>query len=617
MRNALLIASLDFRRLRMLPVTAAALGLLVLFARFLPRMHPSNFADVTLLCALITAYSLGIISAFTAGGTLFAKELSEKRLSFLYARPLSTFSIVAGKVFAAAAIVGLTFTAAITPALLVYGRDPKIINSNSPGKLLLGTIMIMVVVAVLSHLTNLGFNDKSVWFLVSFIALTAGGAVNFLTIRQFLIPPISATTGTILVEAPAYITIVAIIVSILIGAVRGRALLRSVHRATAITLAVGMSLLVATVLGFAYWITHPSIHTINVHDIAVSPDNRNVVASGTTFGPPSSFLIDTTGSRAPVHLGAFTSDATFSADGKTLAWATHTRDSHLVHVWPLQEPKPRETTIQALSWNPPTLSPTGRYLAKMGRNVELYDLKDGDRLVKSIALPEDLRSHQRVEFVDEETLVLHYRSGTLPVTIRSIHGRPQISQTALLSVAGSFFSTDGSRMKTRREQKGAPAEHLIIDVASGATLWERIATNQLSLSTMFLPDGGLLIAEQAKDKSIWVVYDSSLQNVVKTFETVPLSIGASLNSNEISATTRWDEAKTEARKSYVVNWSSGTLKEVGAGLFPIGAVEQRYFNKREPAAGSLSTKLFRSIGSGSLILFDPLKGERRVLAGQP
>ena len=133
---------------------------------------------------------------------------------------------------------------------------------------------------------------------------------------------------------------------------------------------------------------------------------------------------------------------------------------------------------------------------------------------------------------------------------------------------------------------------------------------------MFLPDGGLLTAERVTGKSLWTVYDASLQNVVRTFETIPLSIGASLSSSEISASTRWDEPAAVARKSYVVNWNSGTVREVGKRLLPNGAM-QRYMDRREPAPGSLATKIFWAVGSDALIYFDPLKGERRVLAGKP
>jgi len=618
MRNALLIASLDFRRLRMLPVTAAALGMLVLLARFLPSMRPSDVPELTLICALISAYALGTISAFSAGGMLFAKELSEKRLSFLYARPLSTFSIVAGKALAAITLIATSIAVALAPALIVYGRSAAARTTDAPLNLLLITATLMTTGVLLAHLTTLGFNDKSVWLLVSFVALSAGIAVITLTIRELLIPSEWSASETLpLIFIAAGSTILIAIVATVLGVIKGRALLRSVHRVTAITLAIGMGLLSLLVLGGAYWLTHPSVHDIHTHDVVISPDDRHIVAVGTRMGVPSSFLVNTTGAQPAVRLGSFTSAHSFSADGKTLAWTKNTRDSHFLHVWKIQAGKPRETTLEGERWNPSALSPSGRYLAKVGNNVELYDLEDGDRLIKSVALSEDSRSHRRVEFSGEDTLILTPRTAdTKRVTIRSIHGTPQMLKASYPVNAGSFLSIDGGRLKTRKALEGDSSSHAVVDILTGETLWELKAANLNSLSVMFLPDGGLLTAQRMNTKSIWTVYDASLGKAVRTFETIPLSIGASLSTTEISASTRWDQPATTPRKTYVINWNSGTVREVAAGLRPSGAF-QRYIQNREPTPGSLATRIFHAVDQNDAsVYFNPLTGERRVLAGK-
>lgn len=615
MRNALLVASMDFRRLRMIPLAAAALGILMLFVRFLPSVRSHNFAEVTVVGALIVAFSFGVIAALSSGAMLFAKELSEKRLSFLYARPLTTFSIVAGKTLAAAAVVIASFAAALLPAVLVYHRFAQPLNDPaSLFKLMSFFALVMVVNAAVAHLVTIGSNDKSVWLLIDFAALTIGGTILVLTVRQFLIP-MTMDTAVLFATFAGTASLAVVIASMLIGAVHGRALLRSVHRSTAVSLASGMSLLVVLTVGAAYWVTHPSMDDVEIHQLLIAPDDRHVIAVGERWNVPSSFLLDTQHPGKPTFIGSMISSHAFSGDGRSIVWIAHSKDSHIVYRSHIGG-KAQATTITLSRETDLALSPDGRHLAKVGQNLELYDLDDDDRLIRSIALPMDSKWVRSVDFTDADTVrVRSYGNEPQTFIVDDLFTKPVLStNNSVANTPGSFVSIDGRRVKVRTSDDTNSSVHRIHDLRTGEMLWE-LRSNRAGV--MFLPDGGLLaIDEKQKGRTTFTVYDPSLKAVANRFEMDgSFGLGGSVGPAEVTVFTRSGVPATEVRKTFLLNWKNGTIREVAAHLVPTTNF-YRHTQRREPDPGSLATKLFRDVKTGSAIYFDPLTGERRVLAGK-
>ena len=622
MRNALMIASLDYRRLRIIPIAAAACGIMVLFMRFLPSVRNENLAELTMIAALVVAFSFGAVAALSSGAMLFARELSEKRLSFLYARPLSTVSILTGKGLATAGLVVTSFVAGYLPSLFIYWRsiEAEAVATSQAKALfsaIFGVLLLMVVLASFAHLVTIGFNDKSLWLLINFAALTIGFTVIVSTVRQFMVPGITFVSTMRLFAAPWMAVLSVLIASVVIGAARGRALLRSVHRATAITFATGMTAIVVTVISLAWWVTHPGLEDIVIREIVASPDDKHAIVIGSRWGVPSAFLINTTDASEPVFLGAMATDHTFSDDGRSLVFLSHTADDQTVQRHLLGSERPIRTTLTAprskYRTQPFALSPDGRHLARLGQNIEIYDLDDRDRLVKSIPVPAEVKGERRIEFLDGDSIYFIGNVEEKPaVVIDSVFTNPTVSTTRLRPHSiGSFTSADNTKLKIRiRGDANAQNIHRVHDMATGEMLWQQQSN---SIATMFLPNGGLLVSDTTRGMTSFSVYDSSLKSITRRVALKgPYSLGAAVSADEVTLFTRWGVDPKGVRTTYLFNWTTGAIRVAARGLVPASGY-YRYTQHREPAPGSLPTRLFRDMKDQSALLFNPVTGEKKPL----
>ncbi len=79
-----------------------------------------------------------------------------------------------------------------------------------------------------------------------------------------------------------------------------------------------------------------------------------------------------------------------------------------------------------------------------------------------------------------------------------------------------------------------------------------------------------------------------------------------------------DTKQRENRTIFLLDLSSGQVRQVADHLFPVNYLAGWISNRPnyQPVPGSEATKLFFGPGRRSLVHFDPLTGERRVLFGK-
>src|SRR5262249_8806821 len=98
MKKAMVIARRELTEKRFVFLTAIAFAALALIVPFLPGVHPSERRNAIAMASIMfsTGFTIGL--AAILGSNLIGRELSEGRLSFYFAKPLSAASIWFGKV---------------------------------------------------------------------------------------------------------------------------------------------------------------------------------------------------------------------------------------------------------------------------------------------------------------------------------------------------------------------------------------------------------------------------------------------------------------------------------------------------------------------------------------
>ena len=116
MKNALVIARRELTEKRFVFLTAIAFALLALIVPFMPGVHASERRNALAMASLIfsTGFTVGL--AAILGANIIGRELSDGRLSFYFARPVSAASIWFGKLIAALLLIAVSFAIIALPA---------------------------------------------------------------------------------------------------------------------------------------------------------------------------------------------------------------------------------------------------------------------------------------------------------------------------------------------------------------------------------------------------------------------------------------------------------------------------------------------------------------------
>lgn len=639
MRGMLAVLERELTEWRLLFVAALVTGLIPLAVPWMPNpggLEPGEMRDGT---AVGLAAIVSTVLAFLLGSSVLARDLSEKRLGFYFARPLSGGALWAGKMLGAAILVFGTGFLILLPTLLAGGNIAEASRwgaSTTVDNLiaLLVPILGLLLLLVTSHALSVMVRSRSPWLLLDIAALALLAAALWACRRALLAErAYFAVQG--LEAVLTGIFLLAVSVAGFLQVTRGRTDLRRGHRLLSLTLWSVLGVATLGCMATTRWVLAATPRDlVDFHTVQPAPSGSWIAVGGVVRnrgGYTPTFLLDLASGRffkleslALPYIYGFERGSFFSRDGSRAAWLSETAgEDYVLSTLDLRRPGavPARTTVsypdmpQSLA-----LSPDGfRIAARWYDRLTVDDLRTG-RLLISASLPPDPDRRDLLRFRDGNHLQIFQSSqieepGRPPVwrlaTADLDIASRRMARVGQVDIAGreGFWqlSPDGEFALLHRIQLSQP---LLAHLRSGRTLTlSTSSTSQDSFAARFLADGRLAVTEEAGERILFRLLSPEGSEQLRAY--LPGSrvlVGGQPTPGLLAVATRKlgsDERKTWT--SWLLDLQTGRVRRLANGLLPTT------MGPREP--GSLPSRMFYR-RYGDLLLLDPATGKlRTVLPG--
>ncbi len=572
-------------------------------------------AEVRGVTAFVGALVLAAGIAIGLGATTLAPGMATRRIGFDFARPLSASAIWGGRL-AGAMLLGAGAALILwVPAAIAGARPPWNDLWTAPEPPIAWPLLALAGFAVLfavAHCIALALRSRSGLLALDAVlavlcAFLVWAAFSRLPIYRAETPSLRLGVGLALAAGAACLA------AGYASVVRGRTDARRGHRALSGVLWTVIGAAVLAGNGYAAWVhgAKPS----DLRDgfwVTTAAAGPWLTVSGPARGAEATFVYDAAGGRSE---RAFTPDwrgPVLSRDGKRAAWVE--AESHgPVPVWSwrlgVAGEKPVRTRILLNSY--PflfVLSSDGTRLAIWeDGTLTVYDLEQ-QRALASARIPSGDRQSLggtfssldlfRVYRTDDRSIDLWQ----LDVRARSLATLARIETTDglrffLADVHGDRILTLGSRNLDVRLFAATGVPIATLADAPAEVRWPA-----------FLPDGRIVLSERSSGSWRLRVFGSDGREGAAV--PLPPSSSISLGGEVAPGVLCLGVTDAASRASaWLADLNAGTVRKVADDLRP--ATTPRAIAD----LGSDATKLFYGPRNESLVRFDPLTGERRVILG--
>jgi ABC-type transport system involved in multi-copper enzyme maturation permease subunit len=319
MNAAILIAGRELRDRSRLFLIATVLAAIPFIAALTVEDHRKTGMAMT---ASLLAIGYAAVVALTLGISAIGRELSEKRASFLFSKPVSPAAMWFGKT-AAAVMICLGAFAIIALPTYMLARDGwrDLWGRSNVGVLF--AIILCVALFFGGHVASTMLRSRSSRVLLD-VAFLVMAVVAFFAILR---PLVAAGGGAIAMKVSIAIGIALLVVLIAAPVwqlARGRIDPLRHHLALSTVLWSAVAVLLIAAAAYVSWVISPPLSSVTgLVGLDQSPSGEWAFVSG--IAPDrgmfmASYLIDTkTGHRERLTLPLMTG-VQFSADGKVAAW---------------------------------------------------------------------------------------------------------------------------------------------------------------------------------------------------------------------------------------------------------------------------------------------------------
>lgn len=641
MKPFLAILAREIAERKLLFLGAAFASLFPIVLPWLPGMSRQNPDDLRGGMALGLALITSALLALVLGTTVIARDMSERRIGFYFARPIPGWTIWAGKMLSAALLSVGAGALILLPTFLAGGKidptgywAPMGISERAEGMSSLAIFffagMGILVLLVVGHAVSIMVRSRSPWIALDLIA-AAVVMTTFWTRNRWL----QREGAFDLFEwgglGFAAAALCAVFLAGLVQVTLGRTDLRRGHRLLSLTL---WTLVGAATLGhaiYARWALRVTPgDLVSIHGVLPAPAGSWIAVTGTVRhrgGYSPTFLFDTGSERFVKLPGLWLSHwwqpPLFSKDGSRAFWLeTIGGGAYQLLAIDLQRPqsvqRPAGTVYSGSFGIEP--SPDGRRIAVFQKGRLTVDDVETGRMLASVPL--EGRS------LEGRPFLLFLETGRIRIFQPSLDNQPGMPEvwrliTLDLDVAGNRLqpvsrielpgrlwhwtpSPDGKRAILRNMDS---KEALIADLDAGRTAPVPVPAQPSSLR--FLEDGRMFQLFWERDQHILVLLTP--EGAVRLRVPLPegrVQVGSNVSPDLLVLATaeRGSSQEIKPWTSWILNLQTGRLQKIGSGMMP--AVS-------DAGTGSPAARLFFR-EPGGLALFEPETGRlRTLLPGRP
>ncbi len=612
---------------------ATLVGLGALAAPVFPSTHRYPASEVRLAAALFLAAAFASALSVILGSTTIGRDLSERRIGFYFARPISSGAIWAGKLAGAAALIAGGTAIALLPVGLLDFRAWRAwegpLSAVAYPLLFLASVVFCLA---LGNVVSGALRARSAWIFGDLVLLV-GWATSLAAIAQPLWR--AQGRGPLVEIGVALVVIVAAALLVASGAQVsiGRADIARGNRARFAALWGTIGLATLGCAGFVRWFVSATPSDLVHRWVAAAPETGRWIAvegwASWRGDFPFSFLYDVDSGRFLRLSAGREATILFSADGRVAAWADAKSGGSDLFVARLDAANPgriaTRTTVPAPWSNSMRLSEDGSRVALFGdKTVSAYEVSSG-RLLASAVLPEEngREGLWRLAFPKRD-VVRVYRVGRMGAPEMNEPARPSwirifdldLSRRLLVAraVLGPFTrpfypSFDEVRGRILVRQKGKSTD--IFDCVTGEELATLAADPQDWFNTRFLSDGGIAAGFVEPSGGGYVMLfsaDGRERKRVDLGRAGSVRIGGEPEAGKLVVATG-DAPSNIRTDAHLVDLAAGSQRLIGRGLHPV-ATSSWFFPRLEP--GSVATRLLIRTDE-SIALFDPKTGSLRVV----
>ncbi len=583
MRGTLAIFSRELAARREVLWLALALAVLATAMPWLPGLGGHQPGDVRGVAAGSLALLVGLLLAAAFGVGLIGRDLSEGRLGFYFARPVSGVAIWLGKL--AAAMVLILGCELIVLLSGVLGGLPRLGQSEDEWIPVVLLTAAPLLVLVLVHGVGVMVRARTAW-----LALDLVGTAGFVLVSWLSLQPLvdlgADMASAVVAGCLAASLLVALLVAGGLQVAHGRTDMVRSHLVLSLALWSMLAVAGAGAAGYGWWLR--SFTAADVEGAWAWSENRDgswFVVMGTApgrLGVHRGFLVSADGRHElalPTSSSLRYPQFSFSDDGSTAVWVGGDgRSGPLVFAdLRANPPEPEATTLVVDAPRTLHLTPSGRRLAMVEEGLlTLTSLPEG-RLVSSVRLPQDLEragvfllddDHARLVTrlsTDDGTPLL--RQADVDLDSGVIVRRPDIPD-----IDDELVVYDASMARLAvRPPRWAPEtrEAMVFDAMSGLPL-RRLDREREGTVLGFLSDGRLLaVRDDEECDGVLSLVDLATGDVTEVEVPLPTegSFFREVGANAMVVAT--DGSWSTGFRLESLDLGTGHRRLVGEGLFPL------------------------------------------------
>jgi hypothetical protein len=583
-------------------------------------LHGQDARDMRNWLALIGAGTFGAAVAAALGATVLASDLAERRIGFYFSRPISGFSLWAGKLGAACVIALASAGLIYAPAAAANGG--RVLSMALPEEAPAIFVVVLLLSVFLFHLGSLLVRPRSPLLLMDLLLAVLLGLGMTWALRKLTLAYAMEARG----RAENMLTVLGVLAAVLAGllaVVRGRTDPRRTHGTLSATFWGIGGLALVSLVAYALWVLSAGPRDLSEVENAVPASSGSwVVVSGPARGSDPVFLFDEA-SRRYERTGAGWRFPVISPDGRRAVWLESSEPGAPASVVTikLDDPgaRPLRTTLVFPGAPACFLSQHGERLAAIqGNLLSIYDLLAGTSL-GSARLPGS-RSSVRGLFIGTDLFRVYLSSYSW-----QIHERPGLqilefdASNTRLQAVGAVPEAAGIGWNT-----SPSADRLLVKEKTSLTLRDGRSGVLLAIlakgsrSGAFVSDGRVvsgLIGESNVSLEVFKP-DGQRERTISIPARNRIALGGEIAGGRLIVAAGGESAQSLSRSIFVVDLASGDVRQVADRLFPVVHFARWMSNQPDyqPEPGSEATKLFYGPGR-SLVHFDPLTGEQRLLLG--
>lgn len=629
---------------RAVVVAAAIAGLFPLAIPALPWLRSFDRGELWGVLAATLAVSFGVAFAILHGATMIGPDLTERRMGFYFARPLSAAAIWGGKIVAGLILVHLLAVLVVLPAAL-FGSAAELTRLAPLDETwLLGSLSVAALLLILtSHLVSIAIRSRSPLIAVDVAALFGAGGIVWFSLWLLFRAQASDVIAWI---TPSLVAMLVVVLAIAgyVQVAHGRTDLIRSHRWQSFALCSGLAVLGAAIGGTTTWFLHPApSDLVGVPDVTLPSRGPWIGLSGSARGRghqyAPAFLLETTSGRFIRIDRSFwwwSGAVEFSADGARAAWTSPTgmrRDS-VVDVMSADltdsNPGSRRTGITLRRGELLALSGDGSRVAlREDMTVSVAEV-DGGRILAAIRLPDELQGWFKCDFTERNRLrivaqVAKDRHDTAHEVVfyRLDVSDKHLSESFRIRDAGryplSFLRIDptGRRILLRIDRQNDRVLRLL-DAATGhelreLALWDRDVVGRAE----FLVDGRIVVGEAGPSgvRLKLLTSDGELAKVIELGAGRSILVGCEPAPGMLVAgvtsirTLQWTASDWQG---FLVDLGTGGTRRLGRDVVPFPRWAWSQGPAFSVAPGAPASRLLLG-PAGTIVQLDPVTATTRAI----